>query len=332
MAESTLTLALSDLRNAIVEVMLGGNADYSTIQSVEQTRVNNILKSGLRQFYQPPPVNGRVHEWTFLRPTTTLSLQAAYSTGTITVAAGVVTLAGGTFPSWSASGVLRVDGTDYTVNTRDSGTQVTLDDTSLTDASVSAWEIHQDDYDLPDGFAHLMGAPTYAHADGVYHVMQIVGEARIRDLRQRESAATTDPYLIAVRNKVKTTSVGLRMEAMFWPRVQESATLTYRYRVRPDALGDSDTYPHGASDHSETILASCLAAYEKSVEESRGVYWDDFLRRLEASVALDGRTSQPEVLGYNGDDSDNEFGWGDPWRLRDHRRAVGMNMVTHTSN
>lgn len=332
MAESTLTLALSDLRNAITEAMFGGNSDYTTLAAAEQSRVDNILKSGLRQFYQPPAVNGRVHEWTFLRPTTTLSLQAAYSTGTITIASGVVTLSGGTFPSWAASGVLRVEGTDYTVNTRDSGTQVTLDNTSLTDSSVDSWEIHQDDYDLPDDFSHLMGPPSYAHADDVYHTMEIVGEARIRDLRQRSEAATTDPYLMAVRNKVKTTTVGTRMEAMFWPRVTAAATLTYRYRVRPDALGASDTYPYGASDHSETILASCLAAYERAVEEQRGIYWDEFQKRLEASMALDSRISRPEVLGYNGDESDDEGGWGDPWKQRNYRRSMGMNMVTHTSN
>lgn len=54
-----------------------------------------------------------------------------YNTGTVTVASGVVTLASGTFPNWAASGSVVVGSDTYTVNTRDSDTQVTLDDLTV---------------------------------------------------------------------------------------------------------------------------------------------------------------------------------------------------------
>src|SRR3990167_11290873 len=193
MAEASLTLTLTNLRDSITEFVYGGNSSYSSMTTAEKARVDSILNSGLRQFYMPPldRASGRVHEWSFLTTTASITMVDAYSTGTLTVASGVATLVGGTFPSWAASGMLRVDGVDYSVNTRDSGTQVTLDDLTLTDSSVSTWEVHQDDYDLPDAFGHIAETPpTYAQADNVWHEVQIVGEARIRALRQRDILST----------------------------------------------------------------------------------------------------------------------------------------------
>lgn len=59
------------------------------------------------------------------------------ASGTYNVTTGVVTRASGTqvFPTWIADGRLLINGSIYTVNTRDSDTQVTLDDTSLTGVS-----------------------------------------------------------------------------------------------------------------------------------------------------------------------------------------------------
>jgi hypothetical protein len=64
-----------------------------------------------------------------------------YSTGTVAISSGVVTLSGGTFPSWAARGIFRVNGLTYTVDSRDSNTQITLDDTSVAASSSTAYEI-----------------------------------------------------------------------------------------------------------------------------------------------------------------------------------------------
>lgn len=58
-----------------------------------------------------------------------------YTTGTITVASGVVTLSGGTFPTWVAGRTLETNGTSYVIASRDSDTQCTLTDL---DATVGA--------------------------------------------------------------------------------------------------------------------------------------------------------------------------------------------------
>ena len=56
----------------------------------------------------------------------------SYSTGTVAISSGVVTLSGGTFPTWAAEGVLGVGEELYQIKSRDSNTQITLYDTTAT--------------------------------------------------------------------------------------------------------------------------------------------------------------------------------------------------------
>jgi hypothetical protein len=60
-----------------------------------------------------------------------LGMGKVYHAGTVAIASGVVTLTGGAFPSWAGQAVLQIGDDGYTVDTRDNGTQVTLDDTSI---------------------------------------------------------------------------------------------------------------------------------------------------------------------------------------------------------
>jgi hypothetical protein len=54
---------------------------------------------------------------------------------------GVVTLAGGTWPSDAADKILVVNGSNYAVATRDSGTQITLEDTTLDVAAGNSYAL-----------------------------------------------------------------------------------------------------------------------------------------------------------------------------------------------
>ena len=275
MAEATLTIDLSYLRIVAAEIMYGGEGDYSVLKSHEQQRVDRTLQSGLREFY------GKWN-WSFLRPIQTLTLNAPYVTGTVTVAAGVVTLAGGTWPTWAAAGVLLVNGIDYTVNTRDSGTQLTLDDLSVTASAGTTFELHQDDYDLPDDFDYMIGSKfTFANPDNASWDINLVSEQRIRQLRQYDyvgPSSTADPVLAAVRQKNFDQTLGQRYEIMFWPRVSATATITYRMHVRPSMLTSTNKYPYGASQHSETIVAAVEAAAELATDEIAGVKAQKFMR------------------------------------------------------
>lgn len=75
--ESTLGLTFDDIRQRIADN--GGygmdSADWDTDQTA---RINTCLKGGLRRFYHSPiiPKIGRAHQWSFLRPTTTMATVA----------------------------------------------------------------------------------------------------------------------------------------------------------------------------------------------------------------------------------------------------------------
>lgn len=69
-------------------------------------------------------------------------VQSAY-TGTIDVTDGIVTLSSDTWPDWIGPGsILKIGDDTYRVSSRDSDTQLTLQDSTLTDVSGSAFELH----------------------------------------------------------------------------------------------------------------------------------------------------------------------------------------------
>lgn len=89
MAESTLSLALDDLR-AVVGHFLGygrggsGQTLYgeTTWTTAQINDIAQCVKAGLRQFYYPPVVPGvsqSNYQWSFLRPTATITLGSGYS-------------------------------------------------------------------------------------------------------------------------------------------------------------------------------------------------------------------------------------------------------------
>ena len=326
MAEPTLSLTWDGIRNEVYEYLFGGNDEgYTNESDTDRKRlVERTCESGLRQFYNPPPVEGRTHDWSFLMPVATLSLNAAYSTGTIAATNGVVTLSGGTWPAWAAAGEINISVTNYAVDTRDTTTHLTLVDTSSASdaASSTSYSLHQDDYDLPDDFGNIMGVMTYAQADNAIQPVEMVGEGRMRELRQRDYNVTyssEDPFYGAIRPKARShTLEGTRYEIMFWPDVTAAATLSYRYRVLPDkpetGSPSAGERVHGITQHSETILYSCLAEAERRMDGERGIMYQTFQEYLVTSVTRDRQDNKAEVYGYNADWSDRREMYG-PRRL-----------------
>lgn len=288
---------------------------YSSMAAADQAIVDSVVNRGLRQFYFPPPLQGeaRSHTWTFLRPVETLTTSEPYETGTITIAAGVVTLTGGTFPSWAAQGEITVDGSTYDVSTRDGNTQVTLVDTSVTIASASTYTLARVVYDAPDNFGGIEGSMTYASNTSGSHPIPMVGEGMIRQMRARsDGASTSKPCYFAVRPKSDMLLTGQRFEFLLYPNADDVYVLTYRYLVLSNALSTGQ-YPLGGMEHAETILASAMyVASQHLHNEQPGRIQsakDNFMDRLAASVHHDRALMGREKFGYNGDNSDN-WGWG----------------------
>lgn len=294
MAESTLTAAYADILREIARYMGVSSTDEATL-------CGDILKAGQRKFFN-------AHDWKFLRPTTTLTTVARYGTGTVEVTLGVVTLTGGTFPSWAANGELILDGVTYTVATRDSGTQLTLDDLTADADALTTYELAQAVYDLPDAFGAFLGPLTYRPGSNVlsYGPIQVIDERRLREMRQCEDV-TGPPIYAALTHKTLTMTVGQRKQITFWPLPDAAYVFTYPYRVNPDALTVTNIYTYGGLQHSETLLLACLAAAEMRRHDGQmNAYEVRFQEALAASVQRDSEDHAPDRLGRLLDPSECE--------------------------
>ena len=318
MAESTLSTTLTEIRLAIAH-SLGINVDPDNWDANQTAIIDLIYKRGLRQFYFPPPVlqqTGKrtavtqpVHEWSFLKPVTTLDLIGSYATGTIAVTetGTTVTLTDGVWPSWTAThGTLVVDNVAYAIASLTNDTHIELSEawTEDTETAASYTLRHNGNYDLPDDFGGIEGDMIFPEGSNKPNI-RIIGEGKIRSLRAATTSRTY-PQFVAIRPKKQTvTTTGQRFEIMFFPIPAVTATLSYKMLVLPELLVTSTiTHPYGGAMHAETILASCLAVAESQEDEKRGVKWQEFQDRLAASIQIDKRMISAEHFGYNRDNSD----------------------------
>ncbi len=296
MTETTLTMNLTKLRKYVVQHMSGGR-DYGAKSADEQQMVDDIIDSGYRNFLFPSLPDGKAHSWSFLNPRATLSLNAAYSTGTVAVTSGVVTLTSGTFPSWAASGVVVIDGVAYDVSTRDSGTQVTLTDTSVTEAAGTSYTLDQRDYALPDDFGGITEDLIYQERSLALKKIALIAEEQLMSLRATFETSAQIPYYASIRYKTTDATDGQRQEILFYPAPDVAYTLSYRYSRLPNALTTSSPYPYGGAQYAELLKESCLAVAEMFSEDRQGVHSKRFNELLVAAVRAD-QTQNRYHVGY----------------------------------
>jgi hypothetical protein len=305
-AESTAVMAFTyDYLREYVAVHLGwASSGWGTTQS---NQLDRILKRGLGWFYRPKRTERdiKVHQWTFMRPYTTLTTSASYSTGTVTIVDGVVTLAGGTFPSWAASGQLTVGGDSYAVSSRDGDTQATLSDTTVDADAGSAYSLERPTYDLPSDFAAMYGPLTYrAGSADCSRAIEITREDILRTMRQL-GQWTGRPRYAAIRVKTHDATLGTRWQITFEPAPNAAYEFGYRYRVAPPMLTSGASYPYGGEEHAETLLSACIAAADLMVNDVRGENYAHWMEMLQASIDLDRSAGAPDFLGFSTDRSDN---------------------------
>ena len=282
MAESTLSLIYADFVREVERYL-------RIATGTETTWVDDLLRTGCRKVYA-------AHDWKYLRVTTTLSTVAPYSTGTITCVDGVVTLSGGTFPTGAADYVLIANNITYEINTRDSGTQVTLEDLSVDIDAGTTYEVAKFAYDLPDGYGELLGPMTYHPGlNEMYRPLWKIDAIDLRVLRQMGDE-TDPPQCFAVRPKAFTATTGERYQVLFAPLPDGVYQFTYAYRVHPDKLATS-LYPMGGMVHAETFRLAILAACELSRTDQAGPYEQAFQMQLAISIQRDSEMHAPDWLG-----------------------------------
>lgn len=316
MAESTLNQPLETLRNHVARMMGYGDFSatlYSGMSTDRKAEVDAIVQRGIRQFLYPPPLAGErvAHRWSFLRRPAFLAMNApSEPTDTVTIVAGVGTMSGGTLASWIAGGVVRLDGagTFYHVASRDSATQFTLEDTSVAASAGTAVAFYDHIQALPDDFGSLDSPMTYEAGTGRTAIQQ-TSEDMIRRMAQSDSGNVGIPSHFAIRPRSwpSGSATGQRFEIMLWPFPASSYAAQYVYKILADYPTGSTYYPLGGMQHSEAILASCLAIAEEHSAVPATRYRDELWpMRLAASVMHD-RMSATANLGYNWDRSDGRW-------------------------
>ena len=323
-----LALNYEDLRDRVAEYIYGGSGDFSdgSYTTAEKSVIDRTIEDGLRQFYRPPVIDGRRHEWSFLSPTESFTINSPQSTGTIQYdhtgnAKGerAILLSSSTFTAETSGGwdysqsMIEIAGIDYQIDSRHASTTLLLNANNTPGSDIAAgtsYKVHQGNYILPNDFGRLVDEPTFAQKDNAWYTLKMISDARIRSLRQRDfnqNFASSKPQYIAIRPLRNDATTVNKKEMLFWPDVTADATIIYRYRVRP-GLPTSTTAPsgylYGSSEHSDTILYSCMGEAELRLDGGHGAYHSRFMEALVSSISVDRYDNKSRHLGYNDDASD----------------------------
>jgi hypothetical protein len=299
------------LQERVGKYLYGIRDGYSADQ---QDDINDCVHDGLRRVYA-------AHAWSFLRPVADVTTTAPYATGTVTVVAGVVTLAGGTFPSWAADGVLKVSSQYYSVATRDSNTQITLDSTSVTVAAGTSYQLARPEIPLDatfDSVANDSDLTYYPSPEVWYPPVRWRHDSTIRQL-EGNNPEFDRPVFYSVRTTTFDATVGSRKVLALYPTPDQAYTLRVPMILRPVLIDSVNIYPIGGELLSQVILEACLAAAEHNFEERKHVHEDNYQQLIALAIRDDQERSAPTSLGPDGSKR-GSFGVVDyEYRLREQR-------------
>jgi hypothetical protein len=310
---TSTNVSFSILQERVGHYLFGIRTGFSADQ---ENDIRDCLSDGLRRVYA-------AHSWSFLRPLADVITTAPYATGTITIAAGVVTLTGGTFPSWAASGVLKVNNQYYSVASRDSGTQITLDNTSVNVATAASYQLGRPEIALDstfDSVANDSNLTYYPSPDVWYPPVEGRHDSTIRQL-EGNNPEFDRPVFYSVRTVTFDPTVGSRKVLAMYPTPDQAYTLRVPMVLRPILLDAVNLYPIGGEVLSQVMLEACLASAEHNFEEREAIHEKRFMEMIALAIRDDQDRSSPTSLGPDAPRGERGgFGMTDyAYRLREQR-------------
>ena len=316
---STMACSYNSLLERVGHFLFGIRSGYSADQTVD---IEECIQEGLRDVYA-------THDWSFFKPLKDITTTAPYATGTVTIASGVVTLTGGTFPSaWAADGLLKVSDSYYSVASYDSTTQITLDDTTVTVAAASAFELGRPEIPLDSSFediAHDRTLAYYPDQNELYPPVRNRHDQAIR-VMQQDDPYYDRPIFYSIRTVEFDPDVGSRKVLAFYPTPDAAYVLRAPMILRPIPISSSDQYPVGGQVLSQLITEACLAAAERNYDERGNQHTMRVQQLLPLAIRDDLERSTPSQLG-----PDTPRGEGYHFGVYDsdhHARAVRMGGLT----
>lgn len=323
MAESTLSITINTIRDEVARYLQLGRS-YAALSSTLKGDIDSIVARGLRRFYYPQQIGDGVppHEWTFLKPVTTIDVGDNIETTLASAVGTAITINEAKFFNGIVGNEITIGSTTTTIASVSSPTSCTTTTSVSESGGVNVTVTHNGVFrGLPDDFGGMAGKLTFDPedlSDRQADDLSFTRESIIRSLQQNNIDDRDWPKYAAVRaikyaTPTSPATEGQRYELMVFPIPDKTYTLRYRYNVLPDNLdGTNNLYPYGGMQHGETIIASCLAVAEMMAMDAKsrgsGIQQNEFLTRLTASIAVDRRGSTADNLGYVGDASDMKYG------------------------
>ena len=316
MSESSLSVAFPELK-AETGQYLGYGRTVGDFSADEDVLVEAIVQSAIRRVYYPHAIRGPNgepivgHEWSFLRPSSTLYLGVSGTDGSVVTA----TFDSATYADWTTYGLIAgTDTVDITAGTGPTLTEYEISVVEATELTLASspgdgtgltFFISRDvaNYTLPDDFNRLIGLLHHA-TDEHLPAIDIVSEGTILDMRSRGDL-TGAPYYAAVREKSSTGSTGQRREIIFYPRPDKAYVLTYSYEAYSGILDDTYPYPLGGMHLSELYIESCLSVAEQRIDGEAGLHTTLFERLLVDAVMRD-RKRGAKNFGMVGNTAERE--------------------------
>lgn len=268
-----------------LSMVMGVNRDYNQWDPQTLADAQAIIRSGRRKFYA-------AHEWSFLTHSITIPVLAPYETGTITVVNGVVTLAGGTWPSNAAGQRLAFENAVYEVATRTSDSEIILVDTSVDADALTEYKLYSTRYDLPSSFGSFVGPVTIEAVDEIAYGMKetaILPEFEIRKLLSRTTAFSDTPLLFATTRTIASTEIGLpAYKFEMYPLPDQAYTIRAMVRIDPgDSLAEADATELVHSSYAELMNLAILSAAEHKINGTAGINTQNFMQQLPNFIRRD---------------------------------------------
>lgn len=154
-------------------------------------------------------------------------------------------------------------------------------------------------YALPADFGGFDGGMVIDESTA-YPPLRKTGIPEVMKCQGASPQLTGTPRIFADGPRVNAGLLEQTFEVWLHPTPNAVLTMRYRYRINPKMIDVGRPHPLGGAQHSDTILASCLAIAERRVNDTSGDYQIEFAEKLAASISLD-CNEQPDHFGYNGD-------------------------------
>lgn len=293
---ASLSLSNQELTRATLMVM-GYNRDVAELDEAMEADLRAVIRAGLRRFFTPID-NGVQYQWRFLQRHASVSAEAKYSTGTIEVTGGTVTLSGGTWPTDVTNWFIKVAGHTLFPTVRDSGTVLTIAHDQLAVAAGTSYEASKFRYALPSDFSEWIGRVVYqsdgGSVDALTNDARYLKHASEADLMLRYSVGYENVGVAETTHYAVTYVPSGTPQISFWPVPLPDAFVHGTYLSEPEDQLAADLRSPGetpvvqvAAKYAEAVLECVLAAAESYNDDGEGIHEKRAQLALASAIAHD---------------------------------------------